>query len=401
MKIAYLVNQYPLVSHSFIRREIQALENLGLLIHRISIRSTIHKIIDMADKKEYSKTTVLLSMPFIRLTTFLVLAIVSHPYSFIKAAILAFQMGWKSKSGLLKHVIYLFEACALKIILRKSEIDHLHAHFGTNTATVAILCYILGGPPYSFTVHGPEEFDNPQGLSLNEKIRYAKFIIAVSNYGRSQLMRQCHFSLWSKIHVIHCTVDESFAEPLPVPAVPDNHRMICVGRLCEQKGHLLLLEALNELKKQGMDFEMIFAGDGDLRDLIEQKIAHLQLTDHVKVTGWMTENEVKREIIKSRALVLPSFAEGLPVVIMEAFALARPVISTYIAGIPELVENNVNGYLIPAGSIQDLTDALRCVLTADLAKLQKMGDHGFVKIKENHNNLKEAEKIKNLIFMDS
>lgn len=397
MKVAYLVNQYPLGSHSFIRREIQALEQLGIQIQRISIRSTIAKIKDAADIKEYSETTVLLNIHPIFLIGFFIRVFFSSPVRFLKVSKLTFKLGSKSKSGVIRHFIYLIEACALKSILQTSGTHHIHAHFGTNPSAVALLCRMVGGPPYSFTVHGPEEFDNPHGLSLDEKIRHAKFIIAVSSYGRSQLMRQCHSGNWPKIHVVRCTVDESFTDMHSCP-VPDNRRMICVGRLCEQKGHLLLLEALKLLKEQALDFEMILIGDGELRPQIEQKINRLHLDDCVKITGWLTGDEVKREMIKSRVLVQPSFAEGLPVVIMEAFALGRPVVSTYIAGIPELVENNINGYLIPAGSIKKLAEALRRVLKDDPATLTKMGRHGFEKIKENHTNMKEAEKLKNLIL---
>ncbi|NOY69186.1 MAG: glycosyltransferase family 4 protein [Deltaproteobacteria bacterium] len=396
MKTAYLINQYPLVSHTFIRREIRALEQLGVKVHRISIRSTIDKIIDEDDRKEFAKTSILLDIhPFI-LISLVMRVFLSNPLLFLKVVKKTFYLGAKSKAGVLKHFIYLIEACALKIILKKSNTRHLHAHFGTNPAMVALLCRAIGGPPFSFTVHGPEEFDNPNGLLLKEKIRDAKFVIAVSNYCRSQLMRHCHVREWSKIHVVHCTVDNAFIDNVPVP-LPDKPRLICVGRLCEQKGQLLLVEALNELKKQAINFEMIFAGDGDMRNQIELKINELKLNDSVKITGWLTGDEVKREIIESRALVLPSFAEGLPVVIMEAFALGRPVISTCIAGIPELVENNINGYLVPPGSIEKLTETLTRVLTDDLARLQEMGDHGFKKIKNNHNSLTEAEKIKVLI----
>lgn len=397
MKIAYLINQYPFISHSFIRREIHALENLGLDIKRFSVRGTFSKIIDAADIEEYHKTTVILNLKILRLAIFVLVVFFQKPARFFTAVLKTVNLGIKSKAGLFKHFAYLIEACALKVLTGNAKIAHLHAHFGTNSTAVALLCHMLGGPPYSFTVHGPEEFDDPVGLAIDEKIKYSKFVLGVSEFGRSQLMRFCPPEFWHKIKIVRCGVDISFMDEIPTP-VPDNRRMVCVGRLCTQKGQLLLLDALSLLKKQNMDFEMVFAGDGELRQMIQQKISDLNLVDNVKITGWLDEEDVKRYIRESRALVLPSFAEGLPVVIMEAFALARPVISTYIAGIPELVENNKNGYLVPAGSLERLADALRRVLTEDLPVLTAMGQAGREMVKKNHHVIHEAQKIKNLIF---
>lgn len=397
MNIAYLVNQYPFISHSFIRREIQALEHLGINILRISIRSTISQLIDETDKNEFSKTSVILETPVIRWTICILRILLAHPFRFCKAVSHAVKLGFKSQRGIIRHFIYLAEACILKRILETSQINHLHAHFGTNPATVAFLCRILGGPPYSFSVHGPEEFDNPMGLSLKEKIIHADFVIAVCNYGKSQLMRQCHFRHWSKIHVVHCTVDASFLNSERMP-VPDNHRMVCIGRLSEQKGHLILIDALKQLENLGIEFEMVFIGDGAMRGVIENHINELKLNGHIRVTGWMKSDDIIRLVRQSRAVVQPSFAEGLPVVIMEAFAVSRPVVSTFIAGIPELVENNVNGYLVPAGSSTALVYALRRILTDDVKTLQRMGQNGYTTVQTNYNSLKEAEKLKELFM---
>jgi glycosyltransferase involved in cell wall biosynthesis len=116
----------------------------------------------------------------------------------------------------------------------------------------------------------------------------------------------------------------------------------------------------------------------------------------VGITGWASSSDVAGYIADSRALVLPSFAEGLPVVIMEAFALKRPVISTYVAGIPELVENGVNGWLVPAGSAEALADAMRQALAASPEKLARMGRAGYERVTQNHDIRKEAAKLADL-----
>jgi len=141
-----------------------------------------------------------------------------------------------------------------------------------------MLCEVLGGPPYSFTVHGPEEFDKVEAIALSEKINRAAFVVAVSSFGKSQLCRWCNYEHWSKIHVIRCGVDETFLTQTHVP-VPNEPRLVCVGRLGEQKGHLLLLEAVRLLATEGLNFKLILVGDGPLRQNIEAEIAKSNLHD--------------------------------------------------------------------------------------------------------------------------
>jgi len=396
MKIAYLVNQYPKVSHSFIRRELLALEELNIEVYRFSIRKTpLGELVDQTDISEHEKTFNILSQ---RVSIFFagILSIaVMSPFCFLKALTATFQLGLNSKRGILRHLFYLTEACLLKKELSYREVTHLHAHFGTNPAAVAMLCKILGGPNYSFTVHGPEEFDDPEGFSLGKKIENCKFVVAISNFGRSQLMRQCSHEHWSKIKIIHCTVDNSFLAE-PATPIPESPRLLCVGRLCEQKGQLLLIKALRLLDQKGIDFQMVLAGDGEMRPVIEELIARYKLQDKISITGWLSSEQVKYEIKASRVMVLPSFAEGLPVVIMEALALSRPVVSTYIAGIPELVEPCINGWLVPAGNVDILANTLEKVLSADKGQLERMGQVGARIVKKQHNDLTEAKKLTRL-----
>lgn len=211
--------------------------------------------------------------------------------------------------------------------------EHVHAHFGTNSTEVVMLANALGGPPYSFTVHGPEEFDKPQFLHVGEKVRRAAFVASVSSYGRSQLYRWVAHEHWDKVKVVHCGLEPGFhqVEAQAAPAAP---RLVCVGRLCEQKGQLLLIEAARRLADQGQDFELVLAGDGEMRPQIEALVARHRLQAQVRITGWISSAQVREEILAARALVLPSFAEGLPVVIMEAMALRRPVLTTYVPAFP-------------------------------------------------------------------
>lgn len=241
--------------------------------------------------------------------------------------------------------------------LKSFGAQHVHAHFGTNSAEVAMLAHALGGPPYSFTAHGPDEFDKPEFFGIGEKVRRAAFVVAVSSYGRSQLFRWVEHAHWPKIKVVHCGLESAFysVKSTPQTAAP---RFVCVGRLCEQKGQLLLIEAVHRLARKGIEFELVLAGDGEMRAQVEELIAQYGLTRKIQITGWISSDQVRQEILAARGLVLPSFAEGLPVVIMEAMALRRPVLTTYVGGIPELVRPGENGWLFPAGSIDELTAAI-------------------------------------------
>lgn len=398
LKIAYLINQYPKVSHSFIRREILALEACGLIILRFAVRSCADELVDEADQQELKKTRFLLEGGAIALLQGLLKVMLRHPSRFLQAAGLTLKLGWRSEQGVLKHLAYLAEACVLLNWLAEAEVTHVHAHFGTNPATVAMLCRMLGGPPFSFTVHGPEEFDKVEAIALPQKIEQAAFVVAISSFGRSQLYRWTRPEQWSKIRVVHCGVDANFLAIAPTP-IPDQPRFVCVGRLSEQKGQLLLIEAAKRLAEEGLSFELVLVGDGELRSPIEALIARYQLQDQIKITGWANTTQVRDHLLNAKVMVLPSFAEGLPVVIMEALALRRPVISTYIAGIPELVENNTCGWLITPGSIEALVSAMRSALLTSPDKLEYMGQVGFERVALDHNIDVEAGKLSVLFRM--
>jgi colanic acid/amylovoran biosynthesis glycosyltransferase len=381
--VAYLVNQYPAISHTFIRREIEALERTGVAVTRFSVRRSAQKLLSPADQVEAERTTVLLDGGAFGLARALVKVFLSSPLRFARALGLAVQSGRHSTRGVLVHLIYLAEAALLLGHLRRHRLSHVHAHFGTNSATVAMLCHTLGGTTFSFTAHGPEEFDKADLWHLCDKIARASFVVAISSFGRSQLYRHCPREQWDKIQIVHCGVDDSFLEAVRTP-VPEAPRLVSVARLSEQKGLFVLMEALGELHRRGREFELNLVGDGELRAEVERTIARLELGGKVHLMGWADEDQVRSLMLDARAMVLPSFAEGLPVVIMEALALGRPVVTTYVGGIPELVVPNRCGWLVPAGSPEDLVDALEEVLAATPAALQAMGEAGRERVRARH-----------------
>jgi colanic acid/amylovoran biosynthesis glycosyltransferase len=393
LKIAYLINDYPKVSHSFIRREIQALERLGIEVQRLALRGWAGALPDEDDARERTRTRYVLRDGLLPLVAATLRALLLVPWRFFAALRLTLRMARSSDRPLPYHLAYLAEACRILPWLAVSGAQRVHAHFGTNSTDVAMLVSALGGPPYSFTAHGPEEFLRPIGLE--EKIRRADFVVAVSSFGRSQLWLHTAYAEWSKIKVVHCGLESAFYDR-PVAPPGATRRLVCVGRLVPEKGQLLLVEAAARLAARGTAFELLFAGDGPIRAHLEELIRHHALADRVRITGWISAAQVREAILAARALVLPTCAEGLPVVIMEAMALRRPVLTTFIAGIPELVQHGENGWLIPAGSVDELTRALEDCLRRTPEELASMGEKGYRRVIARHSIVSQAGMLAEL-----
>ena len=398
MKLAYLVNQYPQPSQSFIRREIAALEAAGETVERFTVRRYDGRLVDPADVAEQQKTTVVLGQGKLALLKDTLAAAASSPGKFFDALRATLRHGKTGDRGRLIQLIYLAEAATLKRMLAARGVTHLHAHFGTNSAEVALLCRLLGGPGYSFTTHGPEEFDRPAQLHLAEKVRRSEFAVCISSYGRSQMWRWADFADWPKVEVVRCGVDEAFladdAEPPPVGEA--SRTFVCVGRLAEQKGQLVLMRAVKLLRDRGEGFHVKLLGDGPLRGEIEKFVADNDLEQFVTLAGFASNADVRRKIVASRATVLPSFAEGLPVAIMESLALARPAVTTYVAGIPELVRPGENGWLVPAGDADALAAAMAEVLKCPAERLTEMGRAGADRVRRCHDVRREAATLRRL-----
>ena len=392
LQIGYLVNQYPKVSHSFIRREILALESQGIEVVRFAVRGWDADVVDPEDVHERTRTRYILEGGVLPLLLATITRAVRSPVRFLRSIALAMRMSRGSERPVTVHLAYLAEACLLLAWMERSSIRHIHAHFGTNPAELACLARELGGISYSFTVHGPEEFDKPAALHLGEKIRRASFVVGVSSFGASQLRRWVDASYWPRIEVVHCGLEEGFHRDAPLREITGS-QLVCVGRLCEQKGQLLLVQAAADLARRGREFTLLLAGDGEMSPQIEASIAELGIAHRVRITGWISSDQVRSEILASRALVLPSFAEGLPVVIMEALALRRPVVSTFVAGIPELVQPDLNGWLVPAGDVVALAEAMEAVLLAPASALSEMGARGHERVTARHSVAVEARKL--------
>ena len=383
MRLAYLCNLYPAVSHSFVRREIHAVEQAGHEVHRFSVRPPRADLRDEADLSEAAQTEVILGRGVASIVVPALVLLLSRPLKSLAALAAAYRLSPPGLKAKAKHLAYWLEAAWLARRLDQLRVEHLHAHFGTNPAAVALIVHAFGGPSFSFTVHGPDEFDAPATLSLAAKIEAASFVVAISSYGRSQLMRWSTPEYWDRIKLVRCGIGADFLDAPPSQVPPVSRALVCVARLSAQKGLPLLIAACERLRTAGEQFTVTIIGDGELRHSLEAEIQSRGLDDCVRLAGVGTSSEIRERLLGARAFVLPSFAEGLPVVLMEALALCRPVIATAIAGIPELVDAQC-GWLIPAGDEEALSEAIADVLRATPEELMAKGAVGREHVQRLH-----------------
>ena len=392
LRVGYLLGMYPSPSQTFIRNEIEAVEASNLFVQRYTLRRSDQVLVEPRDLAERDKTRTVLEVGAAGLIWSFLATAIARPLVFLRALRLALRLGMRSERGVFVNLIYLGEACVVRKWFELASINHVHTHHATDPTTVALLCKILGGPLFSFTVHGPEEFDKPLTLGLREKVHHASFVIAISEFTRSQLYRWTRYRDWPKIHVVRVGVNPRFLNhgPTPVPSMP---RLVSIGRLVEQKGHAILIQAAAGLRDRGLDFELVIVGDGPMRPEIERLIEQLGLRERVRITGCLSNQGVLDELLEARALVLPSFAEGLPTVFFEALALGRPVITTCIAAHSELIESGVNGWLVAPGAIEPLADAMASALKTSSGNLEEMGRAGGSRVARQHDVVASSEKL--------
>ena len=208
-------------------------------------------------------------------------------------------------------------------------------------------------------MHGSAEFYDVADHRLPEKVRDARFVICVSDFTRSQLMMWLGHDQWRKLHVVHCAIDtEVFRREMDRDGVPDSLHVLTVSRLVLGKGLTFLLEAVAQLRDRGLEVSLTVVGDGPERPALEDQARRLRIEDRVRLLGAIGQDEIRESYAVADAFCLPSFAEGVPVVLMEAMAMQLPVVATRITGVPELVEHGHSGLLVTPARSEELADAL-------------------------------------------
>ena len=287
----------------------------------------------------------------------------SHFYFFITAPIrylITLKLAWATRNkglvGTIYQLFYFLEAGILAYQIQRRQIQHLHNHNPASSGNVAMLASQLGGFTFSFTIHGPSIFFEPYRWQLSEKIKRALFVVCISHFCRSQCMYFASPDDWQKMSIVHCGIDTSLFSAVSHKSFA--HKLLYVGRLAPEKGVPILFVCLSKLKKTFPDISLTIVGDGKYRAQLEKLSVDLQLEQQVEFVGYKSQAEVKAYLQNTDIFVLPSFAEGIPVVLMEAMASGVPVVTTQIAGVAELVDNGISGYLVPPGDVDSFCDRL-------------------------------------------
>jgi glycosyltransferase involved in cell wall biosynthesis len=352
--IAYLCSEYPAISHTFIYREIESLRKAGMTVFTASI----HKpekldIMTQDEQAEAANTLMVLSQPVTSIAGAHLHCFLKNPSGYLRMARDAVRLLFTGPKNPVKAAAYFAEAGILLRWAHQNSITHIHEHFGNPTAIVAMLMKRYGGITFSISVHGPDIFYTVDSALLPEKVKEAVFVRCISHYCRSQIMRISEVGQWNRFHIVRCGINPELYTPRPEPAnlVPE---LLCVGRLTPAKGQHILIEACAMLDKSGVPFHLTFVGDGPDRESLKSYAQSAGITGKVLFTGALGQDKVRGHYDRADIFVLASFAEGVPVVLMEAMAKEIPVISTRITGIPELIEHEEDGLLAVPGDPHDL-----------------------------------------------
>lgn len=392
-RLAYLMSHYPAISHAFVLREVEHLRATGLEVDTLSIhRAAEADLLSEADRAAAATTTSVLPTSARELLSAHLSALVRSPGRYLSTLALALRTGAPGLRERLWHLFYFGEAMVLLRHCRRAGIEHIHAQFADSATDVAMLVAYYRGGTWSLAVHGSVEFYNVDRYALTDKIEDARFAVGISDFGRSQLMRLSDSSRWEHIHVVRCGVDLAVYEP-PTERSDSatSADILFVGRLLHGKGLSLLFEAVAELRRRGLDVTVTVVGDGPARSEVEAAAG-----EHVRLLGSVGQDDLLDLYARADLFCLPSFAEGIPVVAMEAMAMELPVVTTRIMGIPELVEDGTNGLLVPPGRVDALTDALERLVRAPDER-RAMGRAGREKVRADYDVARSAAAMRSVL----
>jgi glycosyltransferase involved in cell wall biosynthesis len=384
VKIAYLCSEYPAISHTFVLREVEALRRLGAALTTFSIRRTrADRLLSEADRRAAETTVAILPPSWPRLLRVQLGLMLRAPGVYASTLALALRLAPPGLRGRLWQVFYFAEATMLWSACRERGIRHIHVHLANAAADLALLATRIGAAvepeqpwSWSFTMHGPTEFADLRHYRLAEKLSDASFVVCISDFARSQLMALSDPDDWDRLEVIHVGIPvDQFTRSAPPQPTSRPPSILYIGRLVPEKGQAVLLEAVALLAGRGHNVEVTLAGDGALRGDLEARAERLGIGPQVSFLGAVGQDRLRELYEGASIFCLPSFAEGVPVVLMEAMAMALPVVSTRITGIPELIEDGVGGLLVAPGRPDELADRLETLLS-DPALCRDLGAHG-------------------------
>jgi colanic acid/amylovoran biosynthesis glycosyltransferase len=342
LRLAYMTGEYARVTDTFIQREVMTLRALGHHVQTFSVRKPPKEENIGAETMAARKSTVYLLPPRGIFAAHLA-QLLSSPRRYFSALALAWKNCPPGVRAMALQIAYFAEAAMLARLIKKHSLSHLHNHFADSSCSVAAIAAEMGGFTFSITMHGPAELYEPNFWWIGEKIRRALFVNCISHFCRSQAMLFAPVDCWEKLRIVHCGVDPDLFEVKRHQG--PGERLLFVGRLAKAKGLPILLEATAKVEGATLDI----AGDGPDRSMLEDKARSLSISDRVNFLGYQSQQQVRKLLTQADVFVMSSFAEGLPVVLMEAMAAGVPVVATDVAGIPELVRDGHSGLLVSPG----------------------------------------------------
>ncbi len=347
-RIAYLVSQYPAISHTFILREIRGLRELGFEIHVASIRAADRSFQGLTCEEQDEQRVTFYIKPAGAAAALAahVRILLRRPLRYTSALVYALRL-----HGFPKTLLYFAEAAVVADWMRRQRLHHLHMHF---TTTVGLLARRLWPMRTSATIHGSDEFIDPEGFHLARKIEAFDLVCAISEYGRSLLARRSDPRCWEKLRLARLGVDVDSYAPRPFRYNPELFEILWAGRLAPVKGLHVLIGAVDRLIHDNRNVRLRIAGDGPERATLEKDVARRGLQDRIVFEGWQTPDQLRALYSQADAFALSSFAEGIPVVLMEAMAMEIPCVATWITGIPELIRHERDGLLVPPSREEEL-----------------------------------------------
>jgi colanic acid/amylovoran biosynthesis glycosyltransferase len=359
MKLGYLISQYPALSHTFVLREVLALRRRGVDVRVVSVRRCDRPLAQLSvdEAQEAQRTfSVIGAGPWRALISNLRI-LCRHPIGYLRGLGYAWALSRGTPRLILMYTLYFLEAVVAGDYFERQQVKDIHTHF---SSTVLLILSRIFRVRYSLTVHGSGEFVDVVGFHLADKVAGAAFVATVGQYGLSQLMNTSDPAHWHKLVVLPLGVDvDAFSPTRSRQRAPgEPFRLISVGRLTAAKGYPVLIEAVNLLRERRRDVRLTLVGEGTLRSILETLIADRALADRVSLAGACNHDRLTEYYGSSDAFVLSSFLEGVPVVLMEAMAMELPCVATWITGVPEIIENEREGLLVPPASAVALADAI-------------------------------------------
>ena len=385
-RVAYLVSQYPMLSMIFVIREVVQLRQLGFEIDVASIMRADRgrEALTDTEASEAARTYYVIPHGLWGALAGHASAIIGRPQAYLRGLLMALRLGRTDLRRQIMNFIYFTEALMVGAWMQRAHQRHLHVHLGQQVATVGMFVKEVFAYGFSITVHGPDEFYDAQGQYLEQKVAAADFICCISFFARSQLMKQSDHRHWHKLVVSRLGVDPALFVPVHADGGDGIFEILCVGRLTPAKGQHLLLEALAGLLKSGRTARLRVVGDGVDRQSLAALAASLELGGAVVFEGAVNQDRIRSLYAMADCFCLPSFAEGIPVVLMEAMAMEIPCVTTHITGIPELIRHGVDGLLVAPSDVEGLVAALS-LLCDDSGLRRAIGEAGRRRVLSHYN----------------